>query len=370
MAMTTTSASRSVTPPPSSERSIRTVFVTGVPEAVGESNLKEMFQYCGRIARMKRQWDNTKGVFGWEVEYEKGRAASLAMGLDNVELGGANLTIEGTAERIKAPINLNASFMEQAMTAMVFNKAQAGMGAANAAELLEMSANIAACRESILSSQRVQSTDPIRVSRTIYVGNVPKTTSETDLINLFSTFGPITNTYMPSALSLVPGIVKDEPTVTHALVEFMDSKSVAKSLKLDGVKQLPQSDPKAKPCYLSVTASTVCIPSEHGESESKSVKSLQSVLNHVNTKGERSGKFRRNRSPDSYDRDRRDKRDGRRRSEYDRKRRRRRRTTSTDSYSASRKRRRRTETDRGRSKKKKTPRMDRERSTTSESFHK
>ncbi|KAJ9449818.1 hypothetical protein DIPPA_05183 [Diplonema papillatum] len=79
-----------------SDRASRCVFVYNVAPSVKESNLRELFQLCGKVAGLKRQWDTSKNLFGFEIEFEKVSGAQAAAALHGQDLADKAIAVDST----------------------------------------------------------------------------------------------------------------------------------------------------------------------------------------------------------------------------------------------------------------------------------
>eukprot|EP01064_Diplonema_japonicum_P010804 TRINITY_DN18032_c0_g4_i1.p1 TRINITY_DN18032_c0_g4~~TRINITY_DN18032_c0_g4_i1.p1 ORF type:complete len:202 (+),score=19.03 TRINITY_DN18032_c0_g4_i1:385-990(+) len=74
----------------------KTIFVRNVSDRVSPTNVREMFELCGKIEGFKKQWDIKACMFVYCIEFCKVASALAACALSGREVDGKDLIIEGS----------------------------------------------------------------------------------------------------------------------------------------------------------------------------------------------------------------------------------------------------------------------------------
>ncbi|KAJ9467478.1 hypothetical protein DIPPA_14095 [Diplonema papillatum] len=94
------------------DEDIGTVFVWNVSERVPDSNIQEMFGFCGKVEEFKKQWDMKKQTLGFVVRFAKPSAALAACALNNSLVDNRAIRVEGHP-KIQAEADRNARDADQ-----------------------------------------------------------------------------------------------------------------------------------------------------------------------------------------------------------------------------------------------------------------
>eukprot|EP01063_Lacrimia_lanifica_P036919 TRINITY_DN7449_c0_g2_i2.p1 TRINITY_DN7449_c0_g2~~TRINITY_DN7449_c0_g2_i2.p1 ORF type:complete len:425 (+),score=125.50 TRINITY_DN7449_c0_g2_i2:103-1377(+) len=254
------------------DRKARCVFVTNVADSVKESNLREMFNFCGAIVGLKRQYIPELGTLGYEIEFEKVRAAQAATQLHGVDIVGQRLSVQvqqyvGPQQEDVARAK-KTEFMHEVVTAAYHM--DRGMEALSTDLLLER-AN-AAAREA--AAAKDQGTDPYaqptsyedqaRADRTVFVSRTDRRVTRAHVYKHFKDCGDIAH--------VIAGLNKEDGTY-YALVEFALPLAARAALGKQGVEVIPGVRVAVQKSPVVIVRSTATTPPEIKEDAPEETKS-------------------------------------------------------------------------------------------------
>eukprot|EP00999_Lentomonas_sp_LEN2_P002811 NODE_679_length_1269_cov_176.429072_g640_i0.p1 GENE.NODE_679_length_1269_cov_176.429072_g640_i0~~NODE_679_length_1269_cov_176.429072_g640_i0.p1 ORF type:complete len:335 (-),score=26.26 NODE_679_length_1269_cov_176.429072_g640_i0:171-1175(-) len=209
----------------------RTIQVYNTPNDVSGDTLDGLFNHCGRIREIKRQYDKTHRGFCWNIEFDRAEAARTACALDGTKLIDREINI--------VSLKFNVDAIRAAADEVVKPKPkdeEEGPGGPLLIKGPEVKPktldeyvqdkgfNPHFPPEELYS--HADSQDKPTLFKSIYIGNLPMSTDQSTVVQLCEKCGPVARVFV--------GGGGDEMTFKWAIAEFVHPGAALSAKNLSG----------------------------------------------------------------------------------------------------------------------------------------